>query len=124
MLAQAEAERPNECCGMLAGVIEGGVGRVTKRYPYTNVAETPATRYDAAPRQLFDAERDMRQEHLVQLAIYHSHPTSPPVPSKTDVERGFPGSVYLIISLQSRPATVRGWWLSETAFQEAEWSCE
>jgi [CysO sulfur-carrier protein]-S-L-cysteine hydrolase len=123
LLAQAEAELPNECCGMLAGVRDGDIGRVMKRYPYTNVAETPATRYDAKDRELFDADRDMRRLQLVQLAIYHSHPTSAPVPSKTDLARGYPGSVYLIISMLDRPPTVRGWWLSESAYEEAEWAC-
>jgi proteasome lid subunit RPN8/RPN11 len=125
MLAQAQMERPHECCGMLAGVREGDIGRVTKRYPYTNVAETPATRYEAKPRELMNAERDMRGFELVQLALYHSHPTSEPIPSKTDLALAFhPDSVYLIISLLHQPPTVRGWWLSENGYEEAEWACE
>jgi [CysO sulfur-carrier protein]-S-L-cysteine hydrolase len=125
MLAQAEAERPHECCGMLAGVREGDIGRVTMRYPYTNVAETPATRYEAKSRELFDADSDMRRQRLVQLALYHSHPTSEPIPSKTDLALAFhPDSVYLIISLLQRPLVVRGWWLSETGYEEAEWTGE
>ena len=36
MLEQARAELPNECCGLLAGTVEEGVGRVVARYPLVN----------------------------------------------------------------------------------------
>src|SRR5262249_30335244 len=41
MTAQAEAEAPLECCGLLAGLIEGDVGRVVQRYPLINAAASP-----------------------------------------------------------------------------------
>src|SRR6516164_1432444 len=45
MVSHALSERPNECCGLLAGVIDAGVGRVVEGYPLVNVAETPAIEY-------------------------------------------------------------------------------
>ena len=36
VLAHARAELPNECCGLLAGTVEEGVGRVVARYPLVN----------------------------------------------------------------------------------------
>jgi proteasome lid subunit RPN8/RPN11 len=64
----------------------------------------------------------MQTNGLDVLAIYHSHPTSEPIPSRTDLERNWwPGVVSLIISLKDEPPRVRGWWLRETNFVEAEW---
>jgi [CysO sulfur-carrier protein]-S-L-cysteine hydrolase len=132
MVAQAVTELPNECCGILAGtVIETGpepgrrVGRVVKRYPLTNDEEKePRRRFNAESDCLFAAHKDMRQLGLETLALYHSHPTSAPIPSATDLERNFwPQTVSLIISLTGPKPEVRGWWLGEKDYREAEWTC-
>lgn len=124
MLAQALSEHPNECCGQLGGTIDGGVGHVRKRYPLVNEAAS-RVRYSASARSLIDADRDMRQAGLEVLAIYHSHPTSHPVPSRTDLaENYWPGIVTLIISLTEEPPLVRAWWLGENDYQEAAWEIE
>jgi [CysO sulfur-carrier protein]-S-L-cysteine hydrolase len=124
IIAQAQAERPNECCGLLAGVVEGGVGRVTARYPLVNALGSP-TRYESEPRGMLDAFRDMRRLGLDVLAVYHSHPTSPPVPSHLDRELNWgPAVVNLIVSLATEPPTVRGWWLTEKDYRKAEWATE
>src|SRR5262245_28390101 len=95
MTAQAEAEAPLECCGLLAGVIEGDVGRVLERYPLTNAAASPI-RFESDPRSMLDATRDIDRRGLAVLAVYHSHPTTAPVPSKTDLEINlWPGTVAL-----------------------------
>jgi proteasome lid subunit RPN8/RPN11 len=122
MLQQARAELPNECCGLLAGMLNDGVGEVTRRLPLINAVASPI-RYFSEPRSMLAADKAMRTENLDLLAVYHSHPTSEPVPSRTDLAENFLGSVmHLIISLHGQPA-VRAWWLSETGFEEAEWEC-
>ena len=122
MCAQARAEAPNECCGLLAGGVDDlKVGRVRERYPLVNNAASPKE-YLANDRTLFDAHRDMRTRGLDLLAIYHSHPVSDPVPSKTDIERNYFDEVmHLIISLKTGEAVMRGWWLGEGEYREAEW---
>jgi proteasome lid subunit RPN8/RPN11 len=127
MLQHARAEYPNECCGLLAGqlsVVRGQlpVGQVTKRYPLVNELRSP-TEYQSEPRSILRAEKDMRQGELELLAIYHSHPTSEPVPSRKDLERNFYGDtvVHFIISLRENQPRVRGWRLGETMFSEADW---
>jgi proteasome lid subunit RPN8/RPN11 len=121
LLEQAGAELPNECCGLLAGRIEGNVGKVERRYPLVNQLASPRE-YDAEPRGLFDAARDMRQAGIVELATYHSHPTTDPIPSRTDLERRYgPGVVQLIVSFKTSVPVVRAWWLEEDGFREAEW---
>ena len=57
MVAQAVAERPNECCGLLAGrLAEAGagvqVGRVVRRYPLVNSAASPVE-YVSDPAAFF-----------------------------------------------------------------------
>ena len=65
----------------------------------------------------------MRAMGTELLAIYHSHPTSEPIPSRTDLERNYYGSdvVHFIISLKDAEPRMRGWWLGETDYREAEW---
>ena len=125
MVAQAVAELPNECCGLLAGTIEPGeppIGHVVERYPLVNALLSP-TAFESEPGSLLAAHKDMRERGLEVLAIYHSHPTSDPVPSKTDLARNYwPGVMCLIISLKTESAMVRGWLLQEKDFREAEWS--
>ena len=129
MVAQALAEQPNECCGLLGGFMdicsEGSrVGRVVKRYPLVNEAKSPVEFFNGA-KDLFQGTRDMRERSLDTLAVYHSHPSSPPVPSKRDRAMNWSEEVVnLIISLTTTPPTVRAWWLTEEEFQEAEWQVQ
>src|SRR4051812_11159791 len=105
MIAQAQAERPLECCGLLAGnvvlqpasldpvvgtegmgVMGTPVAQVTHRYPLANSLASP-TEYLSDAKGMFDAVRDMRRLETEIVAVYHSHPTSHPVPSRTDLAR-------------------------------------
>jgi [CysO sulfur-carrier protein]-S-L-cysteine hydrolase len=121
MLAHARAELPNECVGLLAGVISGGMGRVVTRYPLINAAASPRE-YLSQPESMSAAYRDMRERSLEILAVYHSHPGSDPIPSRTDLERNYSGDVAnFIISLKSEPPQLRAWWLKENSYEELEW---
>jgi proteasome lid subunit RPN8/RPN11 len=131
MVAQAIAELPNECCGLLAGVVEqcsdeGGatvrIGRIVKRYPLVNEAKSPVLFFDGG-KDLFAAARDMRELSLETLVVYHSHPTTHPIPSKTDLANHYwgPDVMCLILSLQEESPRARGWWLSDVDYREAEW---
>ena len=95
--AQARAEQPRECCGVLGGRAE----RVVSRYPLRNQAAQPETRFFASPEDLFAAMRQMRAARQKLLAIYHSHPRGPAWPSATDIEMAFYSeAIYLIIALE------------------------
>jgi len=126
MIAQARAELPNECCGLLAGrIVESGPARhglVVRCYPLINAAASP-TEYLSEPYSMFAAEKSRRQEQLEFLAVYHSHPTSDPVPSRMDRERNYsPDVMNLIISLKAAEPVVRAWWLTAEEYREAEWA--
>jgi proteasome lid subunit RPN8/RPN11 len=55
--------------------------------------------YEAAPRELFAAQRVMRERGEELVAIYHSHPRSAdPAPSERDVRLAYyPQAVHLIV---------------------------
>src|ERR1700726_3208737 len=89
MFAQAQAELPNECCGLLAGKpAADGVGRIEKCYSLKNSAASPVE-YLSDGADMFAAHRDMQRLGFDVLAVYHSHPTSEPIPSRTDRERNY-----------------------------------
>jgi proteasome lid subunit RPN8/RPN11 len=129
MVAQAIAEQPNECVGLLAGVVEecsdtaaAKAARVVKRYALVNEANSPVEFFNAG-KDLFAAVQEMRNRRLDTLAVYHSHPASEATPSKKDLARHYWGGdvACLIISLATTPPTVRAWWLTGVAYREAEW---
>jgi len=125
MLAQAAEELPNECCGLLGGSrsADGRLLHARTIHPLVNAAGSPNA-YESEPRSMFDAMRELRQSDLDVVAIYHSHPSSPPVPSRRDLAQSWgEGVVNLIISLQSAQPEVRGWWLAATDYREAGWEC-
>lgn len=104
MFAHARACAPEECCGLLGGVER----EAASVYPLTNVAREPSKTYEAAPRELFDAQRLMRERGETLLAIYHSHPRSrDPEPSAADVRLAFyPAAVYFIIGFDEQSECV------------------
>jgi proteasome lid subunit RPN8/RPN11 len=122
MLCHARAEAPLECCGLLAGMIDGGVARAMARYPLVNERASP-TAYHSEPRSMLAASKDIDRRGLELLAIYHSHPTSAAVPSKTDLAENYYGEsvMHFIVTLTTEPPAVRGWWLLADRFEEATW---
>jgi proteasome lid subunit RPN8/RPN11 len=96
MIAQARAEAPLEACGLLGGKD----GRVLRVYPATNALHS-STRYLVQPDDLVAALEDIEAQGWGSepLAIYHSHPHGPEMPSETDVaESCYPRPVYIIIA--------------------------
>ena len=98
--AHAEAEAPNEACGLVVvkdGVAERYVrGRNAAASPYRFELEVP-------PETWFF------EDEGYELAVFHSHLSSPPRPSRTDVENIglWQGKPYLILSLGTD--TLSGW---------------
>ncbi|HXD88320.1 MAG TPA: M67 family metallopeptidase [Urbifossiella sp.] len=120
-IAQARSALPNECIGLFAGTIADGEARIEDHYPIRNDLASPKE-YFTNPRDMLDAMRSMRESGTEVLAIYHSHPASPPIPSQTDIARNSWGEtfVHIIIGLGRREPEVRGWWLGEVDFREAD----
>ena len=111
ILSHAEKSSPNECCGLIGG----DNGRTRSIYRLTNVASNAEVAYEAAPEELFAAQRQMRQRGESLLAIYHSHPRATvPQPSETDVRLAYyPAATYLIIGLSGPQPVVNAFKISE-----------
>lgn len=95
LLAHAQDDAPDECCGLLIGT-PGVVARAVRA---RNVLASP-TRYRVHPKDHFDALRSARAEGLAVVGTYHSHPTSRAEPSARDVAEGtYPDYVYVIVTI-------------------------
>ena len=96
ILAQAQQQPETETCGLLGA----RNGEATHYYPVKNIAADPATRFEMDPQQQIDVMKTLRENDEQLLAVVHSHPHSPPVPSAADMkEFGYPDAYYLIVSL-------------------------
>ena len=117
MIAHAREVVPAECCGLI-----GGDARQNARtiYRLRNVTANPEFGYEAAPEDLFNAQRQMRDRGEELLAIYHSHPrAADPSPSETDVRLAYyPSATYLIVGLGGTEAAVKAFSISE---REQRW---
>ncbi len=113
MLAHVLSNPALEMCGLLAGR-EGVVDRV---WPVPNARRSPvAYRMDGS-----EFAEAMIGCDFEPLGIFHSHPAGPPVPSPTDIaEAAYPDSIYVVISLQSVPPSVRGFMIVEGQVSEVK----
>ena len=112
IFAYAREADPAECCGLLGG----SDNRATSIYSLRNVAANSNATYEAAPEDLFAAQRQMRERSEELLAIYHSHPRSAePTPSHTDVRLAYyPHAIYFIIGLAGPQPVMRAFSISES----------
>jgi proteasome lid subunit RPN8/RPN11 len=101
LAAHAEAEVPNEACGLV--LFRNGVAETY--VPGRNAAASPY-RFEL---ELDDPEVWFAEDEGYELAVFHSHLSSPPRPSRTDVENVglWRGRPYLILSLGT--GDLAGW---------------
>lgn len=114
IIAHAREAFPHECCGLIGGTSDGAVRTI---YRARNLAVNALVTYEAAPEDLFAAQRQMRERGEELIAIYHSHPRAKdPEPSATDVRLAYyPSAVYLIVGLAGDEPCVRAFRVSERA---------
>ena len=104
----ARAEEPNEACGLVAfrdGVAERYVaGRNAAASPYRFELDV-------------DPETWFLEDEGSELAVFHSHVSAPPRPSRTDVENIglWAGRPYLILTL--RTGELAGWRIENGAIE-------
>ena len=94
LVEHAEAGLPNEACGVLA--LRDSVAE--RYFPGRNRAASPY-RFELE----IDPEVWFLEDDGYELAVFHSHPASPPRPSRTDVESIglWEGRPYVILSLRT-----------------------
>jgi proteasome lid subunit RPN8/RPN11 len=89
----AADEAPNECCGLL--VFRDGVA---ERYERGRNALASPYRYELE----IDPSLWFLEDEGYELAVFHSHPETEPIPSRTDRERAglWSGRPFLIYGLK------------------------
>ena len=94
LVGHAEAELPNEACGLIS--LRNGVAE--RFFPGRNRSASPY-RFELE----IDPEVWFLEDEGFALAVFHSHPSSPPRPSRTDVENIglWEGRPYVILSLRT-----------------------
>jgi [CysO sulfur-carrier protein]-S-L-cysteine hydrolase len=112
IFANAREADPSECCGLIGGTVDGTAKSI---YSLRNIAADKKVSYEAAPEDLFAAQRQMRERGQQLLGIYHSHPRSEePAPSETDVRLAYyPLAVYFIVGLGGPQPVMRAFRISE-----------
>ncbi len=110
-----ERAYPAECCGLLAGRLDGdGVKEVARLAPAVNRRTDDPHRYLIAPDDLRRLELELRTEGLDIIGYYHSHPDHPAVPSAFDAEHAWPWYSYLIVRVEGgRGAEIASWLLDD-----------
>lgn len=117
MVEHCQREAPLECCGILGGQPP----RVSSLHILRNTLASE-TRYNADPADILDTVRTLRSRGHQFLAIYHSHPSCPATPSRTDLKDNYYGDVpRIIVSLQTDPPVVRNWRLDPNSYAELPW---
>lgn len=111
MLAHAREEAPRECCGILIGR-EDAIGRSVR----ARNLDATTTRYLIDPEDHFAAIRGARAEGLEVVGAYHSHPSSAPVPSPTDIVEANNSSDFLYVIVSPVGDDVRAYRIERGAF--------
>ena len=105
MVEHARACAPNEACGLIAS--HDGV--VVNVYRLASTDPGP-DRFTLDPTEHFAAVRDAEHQGWEITGIYHSHPSSAPIPSAADLEGGGdPDWVNLIVGVEAGRIAVRAY---------------
>jgi proteasome lid subunit RPN8/RPN11 len=80
----ARAAFPRECCGLLAGVRQPGLMRVTALHPAQNLSDA-ADRFEISPADHIAAQKTARANGQAIVGCYHSHPGGRAEPSDADL---------------------------------------
>ena len=117
MKEHAECEHQLECCGFLAGRLVGEVGEVSRCLPLVNELASPRA-FRTEPKSVLQAFKLLRAEGLELLAIYHSHPSSPPIPSQQDLAQNTYGEGIPWVILGE--GKILAWSLRESEYSPVE----
>ena len=117
IVAQARAEAPNECCG----IVGSRDGRAVRLFKARNARASPLA-YDIDGRDLQRIYDEIDKDDLQVGVIYHSHTRSDPVPSQTDINLAspfLPDAVYLIVGVKDPDRDdLRAWHIRDGQYTE------
>ena len=112
---------PNECCGVLLGKGEPGLGNDVREIVRAGNTRTDSAhnRYHIAPQELVKIQRQARGLGLDIVGFYHSHPDHPAQWSQTDfAEAHWLGCSYVITSVERGTAKITNSFLLTGTMEE------
>lgn len=99
ILTLAQEKSDKEVCGLISLNSDDKM----KLFSIANIATDDSHFFAMEPSETIQAMKSMRDDNAELFAIFHSHPSTPATPSKTDIaEVGYPDALYLIISLNTK----------------------
>lgn len=114
MLEDVSRRAPEEACGLVGGRGNRALAVLT----LTNALHSPS-RFQLDPQEHLDAFIWLEEEGLDLLAVYHSHPRGPALPSPADLaEYAYPDALALIWSPQAGEWECRGFLIRDGQAQE------
>ncbi len=120
---------PEECCGVLLGVVDGPAGpdgsngpaeradvHVHRILPARNEhPDRRETRFLISPETVLAARREARELGIDVVGYYHSHTDGGAEPSGHDLKDAWPATSYVIVPVaEGRAGEPRSWRLGET----------
>lgn len=115
--SKREADKGNyEAVGFLVRAKETNV--ITSFVALNNHAAKPDQSFFVEPWEQFRAERKIHNGGYEIAGVYHSHPTSEALPSRTDSTMARPGELMLIYSVAFD--TIRAWREAEGSLEPVE----
>ncbi|MBQ2669790.1 MAG: M67 family metallopeptidase [Clostridia bacterium] len=91
--------RPEEICGLIGGLTDGGDNIIKEVYHLENIDHS-IEHFSMNPKDQLAAVKDMREKGYVPLGNFHSHPESPSRPSEEDKRLAYDRTAsYMIISV-------------------------
>jgi proteasome lid subunit RPN8/RPN11 len=101
MVSHARTTYPNECCGAMIGMIDGGHKLVKTAVPLENAFQgEQGERYQLRQEDLLKADAEARRQGMDLIGIFHSHPDCDAYFSKTDLENSCPWYSFVVLSIQ------------------------
>jgi proteasome lid subunit RPN8/RPN11 len=130
LIEHAQAEYPNEMCGVVVGDDYAADGGLALRWEPARNAEASPMRYAVHPKDLLRLTIETDDADEVFWAIAHSHVRSPAVPSLTDIGVAqYPDALYVLVSLSEDEAdpvsgepSVRAWRILDGGIHEVAMS--
>jgi len=124
MVSHARTTYPEECCGAMLGVIEGGRKTVRLAVPLENASNgLRRARYELRPEDLLEADRQARRQGMDLVGIYHSHPDCGAYFSETDLKNSCPWYSFVVLSVRAGEFDHANSWLpnaEQTAAEQEE----
>ena len=118
IVAQARAEAPNECCG----IVGSRDGTAVTLFKARNSRASPLA-YEIDGSDLLRIYEEIDANGLQVGIIYHSHTRSDPLPSQTDINLAspfLPDAVYVIVGVKDPERDdIRAWHIRDGQVSEA-----